>query len=444
MASTPAAAQNRLDIGIGCQRYLMAALTAGGKAISYLDRSALGVALPFMQGYFHFSDAMKGVVLAAFFWSYGLAQVPSGWLIDRLGVRLIYPLALVWWSLGTAATGLVRTANALLGARLAFGLGEAPSVPADTKVISHWFPRHERAFAFALVDTGQFAGTALAFPLVVALCYSFGWRAAFLILAAIGILWTGLWLFVYRSPRLYRWISARELEYIETHGAHLDERAGAPRPTSTAALKWKDLFRYRTVWGLFFAYICRSFVLYFFITWFPTYLYDAHHLTKARLGIFGALPALFSVGASWGGGLLSDHLVARGLGMGLARKIPLAGGLLLASTIAIAGVSHSLTLAILCMVLSNCSLALGSGAALSLPADVAPSSESVASISGIQNFGSQLGGVVSPIVIGALLAFNHGSFALPLAVSGAVSALGALLYAVVVKVEPLGGRRGRY
>ena len=133
-------------------RWTIVGFSALGLTIAYLDRSALSVAMPFIDREFEISPAVQGVVLSSFFWSYAVFQVPSGWLLDRFGPRVIYPVAVGWWSIWTALTAFAGGVASLIVFRIGLGIGEAPVQPANIKVVSKWFPRSERAFASSLFD----------------------------------------------------------------------------------------------------------------------------------------------------------------------------------------------------------------------------------------------------------------------------------------------------
>ena len=167
-------------------RWTIVAFSALGLTIAYLDRAALSVALPFISEDFHISPAVQGVLLSSFFWTYALFQVPSGWLLDKFGPRVIYPIAVGWWSVWTALTAFATGVTSLIVFRLGLGIGEAPVQPANIKVVSTWFPRRERAFASSLFDMGQQIGSALSIPVVTGIAVFAGWRWTFVVIGAVG------------------------------------------------------------------------------------------------------------------------------------------------------------------------------------------------------------------------------------------------------------------
>ena len=219
-------------------RWTIVGFSALGLTIAYLDRAALSVALPFMAEEFEIGPAVQGLLLSSFFWTYALFQIPSGWLLDKFGPRVIYPIAVGWWSIWTALTALSTGVASTIVFRLGLGIGEAPVQPANVKVVSSWFPRRERAFASSLFDMGQQIGTALSIPIVTALAVFAGWRFAFLLIGAIGALWVVGWLAVYRAPEKHPRVNAEELEYINSDQGEMIAAAG-----SAEKKPWRALLR---------------------------------------------------------------------------------------------------------------------------------------------------------------------------------------------------------
>jgi ACS family D-galactonate transporter-like MFS transporter len=410
---------------------MIAGLCFAGLTVNYVDRANLSVALPQMSKELHFGAGVEGVVLAAFFASYAIFQLPAGHFVDRLGARVVYSIAGIWWSLFTAATALAGSFAALLGFRLALGAGEAGGYPSSAKAVSEWFPLRERAFATSIYDSGARAGTALALPIVTALIAWLGWRASFAITGALGLVWVVAWWLFYRSPREHGKVSSSELEYIEQGGAR-----GTDEPKSD--LRWRDLFRYRTVLGMMLGFFCLNYVIYFFITWFPSYLVDARGFDLLKLGVFGLIPALVAIPGGWIGGLVSDGLIRRGKSATVARKVPLVGGMTCASVIALAVIVPSAAMALALLSVCYACLTFAAASVWSLPADVAPTPAHVASIGGIQNFASNLAGVLGATTTGALVATTGGSYVTALVLSGVLCLVGAFSYLVIVgRVEPL-------
>jgi ACS family glucarate transporter-like MFS transporter len=345
----------------------------------------------------------------------------------------------VWWSVFTALSAVATGAASLFGFRLGLGVGESASYPASAKVVSRWFPKRERAFATSIYDSGARFGSAVALPVVAGLVAWLGWRGSFVVTGVLGLVWALAWILWYREPREKSGLSAEELEYIERGGARGEgPTADAGSDVAAAsAVRWRELFTYRTVWGMMIGFFCLNFVIYFFITWFPTYLHDARGFSLLGTGFYGVIPAIVAIFGGWLGGFVSDRIYDRTGDLNKARKTCLVGGLAFSSVIALAVVVPSAAAALALLSVCYASLTFAAASVWALPADVAPSDAQVASIGGIQNFASNLAGVGSPFFVGALYDLT-GSFVVPLVVVGGLGLLGALAYAVIVKrVEPL-------
>ncbi|MCW2878104.1 MAG: transporter [Sphaerisporangium sp.] len=426
--------QRRAGSVRGRLRWYMISFVFAGLVINYLDRASLGVALPFMGETFRLSKTQEGMILAAFFWSYDFFQLAAGWFVDRYGPRRSFTFAAVWWSLFTALTGLVGNFAALFGVRLLLGVGESPAATTSAKVVGRWFPRHERTLATGIWDSGSRVGGVVALPVVTALIAVLGWRWTFPIIGVVGLLWAYGWWRTYRDPQDHPKIGAEELAYIHEGGARWAEDDEG----DVAGIRWRDLFRYRTIWAMMLGFFCLNMVVYFFLTFFPTYLVEERHFSLLKLGLFGAIPGLVAIVGEWLGGWLADRRIARGASVTRVRKSFIAGGFLVSTVIGVAAWVPQAWMALALLSLAYAGSTFAAANIWSLPADVAPADRHVASIGGIQNFASNFAGIIGPIMVGVLVD-KTSSFTVPLMVISAIALLGAFTYAVILKrVEPLG------
>ncbi|MCP2167808.1 MFS transporter [Goodfellowiella coeruleoviolacea] len=430
LASAPAPAETARKRSR--MRWTIVGFSALGLTIAYLDRAALSVAVPFMSEEFHISPAVQGVLLSAFFWTYALFQIPSGWLLDRFGPRVIYPVAVGWWSIWTALTAFAHGVGSVIVFRLGLGVGEAPVQPANVKVVSQWFPRKERAFASSLFDMGQQIGTALSVPVVTALAVFGGWRLAFVVIGVLGLLWILGWLVVYRDPQQHRRVSTTELAHIRS-----DQGEALAARSAGEQVSWRRLLGDNQVWALTVGYVFRSLSGAFFLTWYPSYLLDDRGFTEAEFGMVGAIPALIAIGSTVLGGIVSDRMLAAGISTNLARKIPIVAGLGLSACIGFAPFIESNLVLMIVLTVSSAAHSFAGAAVLSLPAEVAASPASVGSVAGFQNFGSQLGNLTSPIAIGLFLTFSGGSYVGPLLGAAACCLISAAIYLFWVRIKPV-------
>jgi sugar phosphate permease len=394
-------------------------------AVNYIDRANLAVAAPQIEKALGIGPAEMGFILSGFFWTYALMQMPFGWFVDRVGARIALPLAVGWWSLFTAATAVTTSVAGMFGCRLLLGVGEAGAYPSCAKLVSQWFHPRERAIATSIFDSGSRVGSALSIPVVALIISALGWKAAFVLTGLLGAVWIAGWFVIYRNP------SQEDLD-----GAHDVTRAA--QTSGQQKVTWASLFRHRTLWGMMLGFFCLNFVIYFFITWFPSYLVQTRGFSLKSLGTLGMIPALIAIPGGWLGGYVSDALFRRGWSLTAARKTCMVGGMLLSSVITLSAFTENVYLMLAFFGIAYGSLAFAAASIWSLPGDVAPTPGHVASIGGIQNFASNLAGIVITTFTGAMVALTKGSFTIPLVVAGGFCFLGAFSYLVIVgRIEPL-------
>jgi ACS family glucarate transporter-like MFS transporter len=279
---------------------------------------------------------------------------------------------------------------------------------------------------------GQQIGVALSVPIVTVLAVTAGWRAVFVVIGAAGLLWILGWLRIYRAPEHHPRVSAAELAHIRSDQA---EMVAEDRPVDRR--DWALLLRNGQVWALMSGYVFRSLAGAFFLTWYPSYLLDERGFSEADFGMVGAIPAVIGIGATVLGGIVSDRMLASGISTNLARKVPIIAGLGLSAVIAVTPFVESNVAVMVLLTVSSAAHSFAGAAILSLPAEVAPSPEVVGSIAGFQNFGSQLGNIISPIAIGLFLTFSGGSYLGPLVFAGASCIVSALIYGLCVRIKPV-------
>jgi ACS family D-galactonate transporter-like MFS transporter len=413
-------------------RYLIAGMLFVSVVINYLDRANLSVAAPQLAKDLGFDDAQKGYILAAFGWTYAALQVPGGWLVDKIPPRILYPVAIALWSLATIGLGFVGSVAGLIGLRLLVGALEAPSYPINSRVVTTWFPERERATAVGFYTSGQFVGLAFLSPVLYALQQAFGWQMVFLVTGGVGVLWAAVWYACYREPRDCRAANAAEIALIRDGGGFVDLAAAQKtRP----GFRWSDLatvVSHRKLWGLYLGQFCLTSTLWFFLTWFPTYLVDFRGMDFIKAGLLGSVPFLAAFAGVNCSGILSDRLVRAGWSLGMARKLPIITGLLISSSIIGANYVESPALVILFLSLAF----FGNGLASitwSLVSAIAPE-RLLGLTGGMFNFVGNLASVSVPIVIGYLV--KGGDFAPAITYIAVTAIAGAVCYGLVVgKVE---------
>ncbi|MDB6158900.1 MAG: D-galactonate transporter DgoT [Gammaproteobacteria bacterium] len=402
-------------------RFLILALITVGTLINYLDRTVISVAAPFLQEDLRLDPFYMGLAFSAFSWSYAAAQIPGGVLLDRIGVRLTYFLSVTIWSLCTALQGLSSGLASLLSARLALGVAESPAFPCNSRVLSTWFPQHERARATGVYSIGQYFGLAFLSPVLFWISARFGWRMLFVLVGLLGVLFGLVWLTVYRDPQTSRSVNQSELQYIAAGGG-LGDRAA---PTK---FDWRNiafLLRQRQVLGASIGQFASNSTLVFFLTWFPTYLATERHMGWIKVGFAAVLPFIAATIGVVSGGVLSDFLLRRTGSANMGRKLPVVAGLLLASSIVAANFLDNDALVIAIMSLAffgqgMCNLGW------TLITDVAPK-RLIGLTTGLFNLCANCAGIVTPLVVGFVVKVT-GSFAWALAFIAALALCGVSSY----------------
>lgn len=400
--------------------------------INYLDRSNLSIAATRLSADLGIDPKQLGVILSAFGWTYALMQIPGGWLVDRVRPRLLYPAAIVLWSLATFGLGFAGSFVALIILRLAVGAFEAPAYPINNRVVTTWFPDKERASAIGFYTSGQFVGLAFLTPALIYLQEKFGWQMVFFITGGVGIVWGAIWYGLYREPGEHPSANAAEIELIRSGGGLVDI---SQRNASKARANWSDLaavLRHRKLWGIYLGQYFMSSTLWFFLTWFPTYLVKYRGFDFLKAGFSASVPFLAAFLGVISSGLLSDFLLRKGCSLGLSRKTPIIAGLLISTCILGANFTDNHTLIIACMALAF----FGNGLASitwSLVSSVAPE-RLLGLTGGVFNFIGNLSSVTVPILIGYLV--KGSDFSPAILYIACTAILGAGCYAFVVgKVE---------
>ena len=406
-------------------RFGVLALITFATMLNYVDRSVMGVAQPSLVRELAIGPELMGLIFSAFSWTYALAQIPGGLVLDRLGSRLTYGLSLALWSLATMLHGFMSSVVGLFSARLALGIAEAPCFPANSRILSTWFPQAERARANGVYSVGQYVGLGFMIPLLTYIVATFGWRALFFIFGGVGLVYALVWHALYREPHETGRANQAELDYIAAGG-------GLGGQHGRFVLSWgavRALLRQRQILGASIGQFCGNSTLVFFLTWFPSYLATERGMDWIRSGFAASLPYIAASVGVLVGGVVSDGIIRRTGSATLGRKLPIITGLLLTSTMVLANFTPSNTLVIAIMSVAF----FGQGMVnlgWTLIADVAPK-QLMGLTGGVFNFCANLAGIVTPLVVGFVLGAT-GSFYGALAYIATLGLVGAAAYVFIV------------
>ena len=410
-------------------------------AINYMDRANLSVAGNSIQKEFDLSPTQLGLLFSMFTWTYVLSQIPVGYILDRIGVRKLYGWAVIIWSIFTCLMGLAShhlftTAIAsfafLLLCRALIGIAEAPSFPANAKIISTWFPTQERARATAFYACAQYIGLAVLTPLLALIIANYGWEYSFYASGGVGIIFGIYWLFKYRDPLESKKTNAAEIEHIR-QGGGLGQSSTESKEVKEK-VKWTDVsyvLKQRNIWGLFIAQFAMNSTLYFFLTWFIIYLEKGLNLSISKAGIGAVFPYMMAMLGLLCSGFVSDFLMKKGCSRTFARKLPAILGLGLAGTMCFVNFfENSPVIAIAILSFAFFANAF-SNIGWVILSDIVPA-KVIGTIGGFFNVSGNLAGIATPIIMGLILQATD-SFAYAMYYISFVSVLGALSHIFVIR-----------
>jgi len=404
------------DHHAGRYRWGICALLFAATTVNYVDRQVLGVLAPELGRTYGWSETEYSHIVTAFQAAYAIGLLCAGAIIDRLGTRVGYALAIAVWSLAAMSHALVRSVTGFMGARFVLGLGESGNFPAAVKTVAEWFPQRERALATGIFNAGSNVGAILA-PLIVTLAAArFGLRAGFLATSALSFAWLIAWLAIYRSPPK----------------PALSDLSSAP---ANSHFRWRELLRHRQTWAIVLARLLTDPIWWFFLFWLPKFLDAQYGLSLTALGPPLVAIYLMADGGSIGGGWLAGSLLRRGWTADRARKTAMLVCAVVVVPIVFAAHAQGLWLAVALIGLAVAGHQGWSANLYTLVSDLFPS-EAVASVVGLASCAGAIGGMLISTLVGWLLQ-SSGSYVpvFTLAASAYLAAL-ALVQVLVPQLQP--------
>ncbi|MGC2403618.1 MAG: MFS transporter [Acidobacteriaceae bacterium] len=376
-------------------RHVVLGLIVAAYIITYMDRVNISSAMPVIQRDLKISAVAVGWIFSSFRWGYALFQIPGGWFGDKVGPRRALTCIVFWWSLFTSSTALCWNALSLGLCRFLFGVGEAGAFPIATRSLSRWMPPEERGFSQGLPHAASRLGAALTPPLVVLIMIHFGWRMPFFLFGLLGLAWAATWYWYYRDrPADHPGVNSAELAVIH--------QPDTPVSQAKRSVPWRTILRNRTVWMLAMMYFCYGYAIDVYLDWFPKYLYDARGVNLKQMGFYASLPFVAGAVGNLLGGWLSDIWAARTGNLTAARRVVAVLGFVIAAGSILPATFTSNTVA---SVLFSCSsvfgLELTVGVSWAIPLDIG--GDYAGSIASVMNTFGNLGGAISPVLLGYLL-----------------------------------------
>jgi ACS family hexuronate transporter-like MFS transporter len=462
-AGTIAAATTEAVRRVGNRRWLICGLLFFAATINYVDRQVIGILKPTLQTEFGWTELDYSWIVFSFQTAYAIGLLFVGKLMDRIGTKIGFALAIIVWSIaaiahawavgiGTATSpfvvplvnGLVAVFNfisAFLGieawtvtlsvsvvgfmvARFMLGLGEAGNFPASIKTVAEWFPKKERALSTGIFNAGTNVG-ALATPLLVPIIVlTWGWYEAFIITGILGFIWLAFWLVIYKRPEQDRKLSKTELEYIQSDPAEPQAR-----------VPWRRLFPHRQTWAFGIGKFLTDPIWWVYLFWLPDFLHKQHGLDLKNFGLPLAVIYIIADIGSVGGGYVSSQLIKRGWSINRSRKTAMLICALAVVPIVFASITSSLWIAVVLIGIAAAAHQGWSANIFTISSDMFPK-QAVGSVVGIGGMMGAVGGMIIAPLVGYILQTTKSY--VPIFIIAASAYLVALLiiHLLAPKLEP--------
>jgi len=405
-------------------RWVICALLLFGITKNYMDRQLLGVLKTLLQHDLGWNDIDYGNIVMAFQGAYAVGMAVSGWLVDRIGTRMGYALAMVFWSLVSGGHALCNSLGSFLVARSALGFGEAGVFPASIRTVAEWFPKQERALATGIFNAGTTVGASITPFMATWIVNRWGWRWAFVVTGALGAVWLVFWLAMYRKPEEHPKVSREELEYIR--------RDPQPPPSK---MKWATLLPHRQTWAFVLGKFLTDPIWWFYLFWVPDFLQRRHGLPLTSIGLPIMTIYLISDVGSVGGGWISSRMLHSGHSVNRSRKTSMLLSAISVIPIVFAYRVDSVWSAVFLIGLAAAGHAGFAANLFTLPSDLFPQ-QAVGSVVGLGGMAGAIGGMLIAGLVGHVLQWT-GSYVIPFLLAGSAYLIAlAVIQFLVPRFEP--------
>jgi MFS family permease len=401
------------------QRWAVVGLLSLGAVIAYIDRTNISAALayqPFIQ-HFQLDDIDRGLLSSAFFWSYMVLQIPAGWLVDRYGTKIPYAISFAVWCVSSAVTGLTRSLAELTTLRVLTGAGEAIVTPASFRWLRQNFAEKDAGLAVGIYMLGTKIGPALGAPVAAWLITLYDWRAMFMLLGALGLVWLVPWLLFVKNDR--------PMAAVQDNPA---------KPGVVETVTFRALMASPVIWGTIIVNFCYNYFVFYCMTWMPAYFVEQRGVSLTKMGLFSffsfagiAIVALLS-------GWAADLIIKRGGNAVFVRKAFVIAGFAIATTELIGVRSASVEGALFWAVVSLSGLGLATANNLALCRMTLIPKQAAGLATGVQNVSTSLAGIVGPILSGWLLQ-TTGGYEAPMMAIFFFLVIGAVTVLVLLRPE---------
>lgn len=412
---------------IGYWRWYVCGLLFYATTVNYMDRQVLGLLKPVIARELGWTESDYGSVVFGFQLAYALVMPVAGRVIDFIGTKAGYVVAVAIWSSAAMLHATARSTLQFTLFRFLLGFGEAANFPVAIKTVADWFPKKERALATGIFNSGSNIGALIAPLTVPAIAAAFGWRSSFLATGLLDVIWIATWLLTYNTPRKFKWISSAELAYIESDGGEQSRR-----------VPYLRLLRERGAWAFLIGKFLTDPIWWFYLYWLPGFLYDRYKLDLSHLGLPLVIIYLAADVGSIGGGWLSSRLLARGWSVNKARKTALFVCALCVLPVALINfVGSNIAFTVTALSFATAAHQGWSANLYTTVSDTFPRSV-VASVTGLGGCAGAIGGMLVAKTIGWWLDFSDKSYGTLFVVAGFMYVVAFVIIQVVTpRIEPV-------
>lgn len=404
---------------IGYYRWTVCALLFFATTINYIDRQVIGILAPLLEKEIGWSEADYGFIVTAFQTAYAIGLFLIGRMMDVLGTKKGYSVAMVVWSLSAMAHSFARSAFGFGTARFALGLGESGNFPAAIKTVAEWFPKKERALATGIFNAGSNVGAVVA-PLIVPwITIKYGWQEAFIITGSIGFIWLIFWWLLYEKPQQHKRLSKAELAFIESDP-----------PDPPQKISWLKLMTYRQTWAFAIGKFLTDPIWWFYLYWVPKFLNKEYGLTLDKIGLPLIIIYVLADVGSIGGGWLSSAFIKRGWNVNKGRKTAMLICALCVVPIVYASQAKQLWLAVALLGLATAAHQGWSANIFTTASDMFPR-KAIGSVVGFGGMAGSVGGMLLSASAGLILQFTGSYFSLFI-IAGSVYLIALLIFQLLV------------
>ncbi len=403
---------------IGNYRWRIVVLLFFATTINYVDRQVLGILAPELQKIFNWSESDYGFIITAFQLAYAIGLVTTGTILDRIGTKRGFSIAIVLWSIAGMAHAAARSVIGFAASRFALGLGESANFPASVKTVAEWFPKKERALATGIFNSGPNVGAILTPLLIPAIALTWGWKWAFISTGAVGFIWLIFWVLFYKRPELNNKLSEKERKYILQDG---EEPVGK-------AMSWKSIIGHKQTLGICLARFLTDPIWWFFLYWLPKFLNTNYGIDLTNIGLPLIIIYLVSIGGSVLGGWISSRMIRKGKSPVAARKRTILYMALLVVPIFFASETSNMWIAVGLIAMATFAHQGYAANIFTIVSDIFPKS-AVGSVVGLSGFAGAIGGVLFSAAVGLILEHTESYYAV-----FAIASVSYLLCWMVLKI----------